>query len=280
MADGDAPAPSGAADPAKGKAGYGPDYSLLPRDAGFAQSLPAFLFPYAAYVGLGSVPSAWLGAGILAALRFAVVAGLLWYFRKRYRFGPPLTFRLILIAFGGAMAALALWILAYRFSLALPWWRAHLASAAATGLTKEYWVGRAVNSALLVPIFEELLCRAYVPEFLQGLPGVSPADSHRTGAVPSLASRLASRLGDRLDERPEALSAPPLSRFAILGATAIFTMGHDLSAWPAAVLYYLFTTWLYARTRSFRVCMVVHGLVNLAIAGLVPASPAMRFLWF
>jgi hypothetical protein len=279
MADGDAHAPSGAANPAMGKIEYGPDYGpnygLLPRDAGFAQSLPAFLSPYVAYVALGSLPATWLNAGALAAVRFAVVAGLLWYFRKRYRFGPPLTFRLILIACGGAAAALALWVLAYRFSLALPWWRAHLVAAAAADLTTEYWIGRAVNSALLVPVFEELFCRAYVGEFLHGLSGASPAHGRPKGFA-----GLATRLGDRMDERPEALSAPPLSRFAVLGATAIFTIGHDVSAWPAAVLYFLFTTWLYARTGSFRVCMLVHGLVNLAIAGLVLAFPAMRFLWF
>jgi membrane protease YdiL (CAAX protease family) len=252
------------------------DYGLLPRDAGFAQSLPAFLLPYVAYVGLGSLPATWLNAGALAAVRFAAVAGLLWYFRKRYSFGPPLTFRLILIACGGAAAALALWVLAYRFSLALPWWRPHLASAAAAELTTGYWIGRAVNSVLLVPVFEELFCRAYVAEFLHGLSGASHADGRPKG----FASGLAARLGDRMDERPETLSAPPLSRFAVIGATAIFTIGHDVSAWPAAVLYFLFTTWLYARTRSFRVCMIVHGLVNLAIAGLVLAFPSMRFLWF
>jgi membrane protease YdiL (CAAX protease family) len=271
MADGNARAQSGAAIPD----GNGIGYDLLPRDASFAQSLPAFLLPYVAYVGIGSSLSSLLDPGILASVRFAAVAGLLWYFRKRYRFGPPLTFRQFLIACGGAIAALALWVLAYRFSLALPWWRPHLASAAAAELTTGYWIGRAVNSALLVPIFEELFCRAYVGEFLAGMQG-----SNRAPGPNGAAAGIAARLGDRMDAHPEALSTPPLSRFAILGATAVFTIGHDVSAWPAAILYFLFTTWLYARTRSFKVCMIVHGLVNLAIACLVLANPALRFLWF
>jgi len=246
----------------------GADYGLLPRDKTFSQLLPAYLLPYAAYVGLGSLPTGLLNPVLNGCVRTVAVAALLWSFRKSYRFGPKLTLRHMLIAIGGAVAALALWVLAYRFSLALPMWRSHLITEGPAP-SLAYVMIRAVNSALLVPVFEELFCRAYLGEFLFGL----PAD--RSGPGDFLA-----RLGRRMDAMPTALSAPPLSVYAVVGAAALFSLGHDMSAWIPAMLYFLFTSWLYSRTRSFRVCVAVHGLVNVAIAGLVYGFPQLRFLWF
>ena len=36
--------------------------------------------------------------------------------------------------------------------------------------------------------------------------------------------------------------------------------------YPAAIAYFLFTTWVYKRTGSLWVCILIHGLTNLAIA--------------
>ncbi|MDB5106644.1 MAG: hypothetical protein JWP91_4333 [Fibrobacteres bacterium] len=249
-------------------AGDGPvGYGLLSRDRTFADLLPAYLLPYAAYVGLGALTGA-IGPDAVVLARFVAVAWLLWHFRARYRFGPPLTLRPVLIAIAASAGALALWILAYRFSLALPWWRGHLAGAEAAEPSAFYWIGRTVNSALLVPVFEEGFCRAWLGELLFGLgmrsgPGGFPA-----------------RLGERMDSHPVPLSSPPLSAISVLGCTVLFSLGHAPSAWIAAALYFLFTSWIYAMTGSFRVCLVVHGLVNLAIAGLAYGMPGMRFLWF
>jgi hypothetical protein len=66
----------------------------------------------------------------------------------------------------------------------------------------------------------------------------------------------------------------------VIGSTALFTLGHNMSAWLPAVLWFGFTTWVYARTRSFRVCILMHALTNLAIAIAVVKYPGLRFLWF
>lgn len=242
------------------------DYSLLPGNETFSGLLLPFLLPYAAYVGLGALPGGIFSPEVVGLARFLIVSALLWHFRKRFRFGPRLTPRLVAFSAAASVAALALWVVSYRLSLALPWWRDHLASAEAARPSMAYWAARTVNSALLVPLFEELFCRAYLTELLFGV-------SKGPGGF-------ASRLGRRIDEHPSPLPAPPLSLFSVAAVAALFALGHDVSAWIPAVIYFAFTSWIYARTRSFLVCVVIHGLVNLAIAVLVLFNPGMRFLWF
>ena len=199
-----------------------------------------------------------MGPVAAGCLRLAVVAVLLWMFRKSYRFGPKLSPRLLLIGAAASVAALAIWVLAYRFSLALPWWHVRLQPPDAAHPDLVPWLLRAAGSTLLVPIFEELLCRAYLGELLFGL------SKDRSGP-----GGISARLGNRLDAKPVPLSAPPLSAYAVVGAAVLFSLGHDASEWIPAMAYFLFTSWVYFKTRSFRVCILVHGLVNLAIAGLV-----------
>lgn len=230
--------------------------------------MPAFLLPYFAYVGLGSIAPGLMGPVAAGLLRLVVVAGLLWMFRKSYRLGPGLAPRHLLIAAAASVAALAIWVLAYRFSLALPWWRARLHPAEVPHPELVPWLLRAAGSTLLVPFFEELLCRAYLGELLFGL------SKDRSGP-----GGISARLGRRFDGKPVPLSAPPLSAYAVAGAAVLFSLGHDASEWIPAILYFLFTSWIYLKTRSFRVCILVHGLVNLAIAGLVFAFPDLHYLW-
>jgi membrane protease YdiL (CAAX protease family) len=258
------------------------DYSLLPKDRSFSRSLPAFLLPYAAYVGLGSLSPGPLSPETAGLLRLLIVPALIGFFRGSYRFGPSLTRRQLLIGFAASVAATLLWVLSYRFSLSMPWWRPHPAAAEAFRPSTTYWILRTVNSVLWVPIFEELLCRGYLCELLYGNAPAAPASgASRSGAPPSGASAGSGPdLGRRLDERPSALTAPPLSAFSIIGSTALFTLGHGMSAWLPAALWFGFTTWVYARTRSFRVCILMHALTNLAIALAVARYPGLRFLWF
>ena len=209
-----------------------------------------------------------MGPSAAGLIRLVVVAGLLWHFRKSYRLGPGLTPGQCFTALAASVAALAIWVLAYRFSLALPWWRAHLYPADAARPELIPWLLRAAGSTLLVPFFEELFCRAYLGEFLFGL------SKDRSGP-----GGISARLGKRMDEKPMPLPAPPLSGYAVAGSAVLFSLGHDASAWIPAMLYFLFTSWVYFKTRSFRICVLMHGLVNLAIAGLVFAFPDLRFLW-
>jgi hypothetical protein len=247
------------------KAG-GPDYGLVPRDRAFLRSFPAFALPYAAYAALASLPHRFLAPAAAEALRFAVVGLLLLAFRRAYRLGPRLGWRQAAAAVPVALAALALWVLLYRLGLALPPFRAQMDAASAADPGAAYAFLRALNSVLLVPVFEELFCRGYVGELLYGMPAGPGGFS--------------ARLGIRMDDHPAPLAEPPLNRLAAYGSALIFVLGHPLAAWPAALAYFALTTVFYRKTRSFRACVLIHGLVNLGIAALVLASPDLRFLWY
>ena len=244
-----------------------PDFGLSPRDRSFAESLPAFLLPYLAYVALASLPHRFLPAAA-EALRFAVVGSLMLGYRRSYRLGPQLTVRTALAALGLALCALALWVLVYRLTLALPLplFRSQMDSAAATDPGPLYAAFRALNSGLLVPFFEELFCRVFLGEVLAGMPS-------RPGGFMA-------RLALRMDEHPGPLSRPPARGRAAWGCALVFTLGHGLAAWPAAFAYFVLTTAFYRKTGSFRACVAIHGLVNLGIAVLVLVGPGMRFLWY
>ncbi len=83
---------------------------------------------------------------------------------------------------------------------------------------------------------------------------------------------------DTLDQYPALLAVLPLSTFSVVGATLVFTAGHQIHEYLSAVLYFLFTTWLYKKTGSLWVCIIVHGLTNLAIA-LLAKYGGMGWLW-
>jgi membrane protease YdiL (CAAX protease family) len=244
----------------------GPDYALVPRDRSFLRSFPAFALPYAAYAALASLPHRFLAPAAAEALRFAAVALLLLAFRRAYRLGPRLDWRQASVAVPVAAAALAVWVVLYRLGLALPPFRAQMDAASAADPGPAYALLRALNSVLLVPVFEELFCRGYVGELLHGMPAGPGGFS--------------ARLGVRMDDHPAPLAEPPLGRRAVYGSALIFVLGHPLAAWPAALAYFALTTVLYRQTRSFRACVLVHALVNLGIAALVLGVPEMRFLWY
>jgi uncharacterized protein len=241
------------------------DYNLLPKDKTFGQLIFPYALPYFAYVGIGGLLSGLMPIEVVGALKILVVSALLWIFRKEYHLGPNLTARQIPIAIGAGVIATLLWIVALRFSLALPFWKSQLAVSDTLAPSHWQWILRAIGSILLVPIFEELLCRAYLGEYFFNVP------KGRGG--------FSTRLGQVLDLFPQALIKPPLSALAILGPTLFFTVGHNLSAWPAAILYFLFTSWVYQKTRSFRICIIIHAFANLSIALLVLWLPDMRYLW-
>lgn len=246
------------------------DYSLLPADRSFRDLLRAFVLPYLAYVALGGLLPGLLGPDLTQAVRFLVVGALLVYCRRNYAFGPRLAPAHYLMALVGAAAATALWIAILRFDLSLPFWHERLEQGNATEFSLLYWILRTLNSVLLVPIFEELFCRAFIQELAHSSASESSGKAAASGKdQPGL-----------LDRHPHPLAQPPLSTRAIAAATLVFTIGHDTASWAPAILYFLLTTALYAYTRSFKLCILIHAFTNLAIAALVWLRPDMRFLWF
>jgi membrane protease YdiL (CAAX protease family) len=231
------------------------DYGLLPKDRIFGRLLWPFFFPYVVYIALGAVPDVTLRS----ALRLAAVGALLLFFRRHYRFGPALAPRSFPWILAMGAFATALWAVSLRSCFALPWWQGRLAAAGVAPYPPLYLALRGFNSVLLVPVFEELLCRVYIPELIQ-------------------AGR--SESGTSWWERfPRPLDRPPLAAAAAAASGAFFALGHDGPAVIPAALYFAFTGWVYARTRSFRAVVAIHGLVNLAIAAMAAWKPELRYLW-
>jgi membrane protease YdiL (CAAX protease family) len=238
-----------------------PDFSLLPKDRTFRDLLLPFALPYLAYVALGGLLPGLIGPDLAQIVRFLAVGGVLLRFRRAYAFGPPLTASQILLAAAVTVAATALWVAMLRLDLSLPFWRDRLEAANATEFSLLYFVFRTLNSVLLVPFLEELFIRAYVQEA-----ALAPAAQASGTGWP--------------DRSPRPLDRPPLSARAVAVATALFALGHDLPSMLPAAAYFLLTTAVYARTRSFRCVVLVHALTNLALALLVHLRPDFRFLWF
>ncbi len=53
---------------------------------------------------------------------------------------------------------------------------------------------------------------------------------------------------------------------------------NQIHEYLSAVLYFLFTTWIFKKTGSLWVCILIHGLTNLGIAFLVRYG-GMEWLW-
>ncbi|MCB2146076.1 MAG: CPBP family intramembrane metalloprotease [Deltaproteobacteria bacterium] len=239
-------------------------YQLLPEHKRFQALLLLYLSPYLVYVSLSSIPEPVLSTDVVQGLKLLATGAVLLWFGKHYRFGP-------LKAIHGFIALLAL-------PVALLCWVGPFYGLAAVGITDVmaagdqksfsslYFCLRLVNSVILVAILEELFLRVYVMGWL-----------HQAG-LQRREKGLVGSILDTLEQRPAALTTLPLSTFAVVGATLSFTAGHQTDEYLSAVLYFLFTTWLYKKTGSLWVCILIHGLTNLSIALMVRYA-GMAWLW-
>lgn len=236
-------------------------FSKLPSDRTFGQLLLPFLAPYVLYTALASLFPAsagqvWLQGAKLVAVGLALLA-----FRKSYRFGPFRS-RDLWVACATAPFAAILWVgpvSAWHSLAGLP-----LVSAG-----RDPSLGFAlhlVNSVLLVAVFEELLLRAYFMEW------AFQADAKRPGRG------FLQSLVETMDEKPATCDRLPLSLASVACTTILFTAGHAFSEYPSAVLYFTFTNWLYRKTGSLWVCILIHAWTNLLVALLVRYG-GMRYLW-
>ena len=116
-------------------------------------------------------------------------------------------------------------------------------------------------------MFEELLCRVYLFEYL-----------YEAGKNQKIASFI-DRLLAPLDLKPGSLEILPFSLYSIVGSTLFFTAGHSMCSYISAILYFSMTNFLYWKTRSVWTCVLTHGLTNLGIAILVKCK-GMNLLWF
>jgi membrane protease YdiL (CAAX protease family) len=237
---------------------------LLPEDRNFNDLLLPYLAPYLIYVVLSSIPEAMMSSEMSQSIKLAATCAALLYYRKTYRFGSlrPLHGFIALLALPVALLS---WIAPFYLLTALGITDVMSAGAENTVSMLSFYL-RLVNSVFLVAVFEELFMRVYVMGWL-----------YQAGPQRQ-AKGLIGSIVDTLDQHPALYASLPLSTFSVVGTTIVFTAGHRAHEYLSAVLYFLFTTWLYKKSGSLWVCIIIHGLTNLAIALLVKYG-GMGWLW-
>ena len=110
------------------------------------------------------------------------------------------------------------------------------------------WAMRTTAAVLIVPIFEEQFMRGYV-------------------------LRLGTQWGEtkNFDEAFEKRSvhdvAPgALNVYGVVLSTALFTAGHALVEWPAAIVYGLLMCFVYRQRRDLLTLIIAHATTNLTLA--------------
>lgn len=235
--------------------------SRLPQDRTFGQLALPFLAPYLVYTGISSLLPAALAPALAQGLKCAAVVAVLAVCWRQYRLGPC-HHRHVWLALAATPVALALWL-----GPLCAWRSLHGAPLATAGIdTPASFAWHVVNAVLLVSVFEELLMRAYLMEW------AFQAGTSRQGRA------WLDALTETLGEKPKALAAPPLILSSMVLTTLCFTLGHAPVEYVSAMLYFAFTNWLYRRTGSLWLCILIHAWTNLLIALLVRFA-GLRFLW-
>lgn len=237
---------------------------LLPGNRSFYNLLWPYVSPYLIYVAISSIPGTMMPAEMGQAIKLMATGAALLYFRKSYRFGAVKPIHGI-IALLSLPVALLSWIAPFYLLAALGITDVITAGDGETFSSLCFYL-KLVNSVILVAIFEELFIRVYVMGWL-----------HQAGSQRQ-EKGLVGSIMDTLDQHPSAPAMLPLSTFSVVGATIVFSGGHQICEYLSATLYFLFTTWLYKKSGSLWVCIIIHGLTNLAIAILVRYG-GMAWLW-
>lgn len=124
---------------------------------------------------------------------------------------------------------------------------------------------RLFSAGLLVPIFEELMIRGYTFRL---------AYQWNECRVSKIEEPLSTALHDRSinDVKPGSWSWA-----AIVISTLVFTAGHAVVEWPAAVAYSLLLTYLLIR-QNLLACIVAHSVTNIILAIYVYSTGSWQ-LW-
>ncbi len=239
------------------------NYLLLPASRMYRELLFPYLMPYLIFVAVAT-----LSAGIIStqweqAFKFVCTAAVMTWFFKSYRFGP-FSISHAAIALACLPAALGLWIgplyLFYHYEL----FEVPVETIEAVSYSLTFGL-KLINSVVLVALFEELFIRVYLMSWFY------------QASVLRSSKGIVDAILETFDQCPLKLNIPPINSFSVMLTTFIFTAGHHLYEYPSAAAYFLFTTWIYLRTGSLWVCILIHGLTNLAIV-LLARFAGMVFL--
>lgn len=221
-----------------------------PQHTGTAWSNRELIIPYAApylaYVGIASLLQDKLGVEFNYILKLVVVTGLLAW---AWRWYMPLTGPRSRagscgwgVVFG--LIGLVLWCALY----------APFAGSSAEPWSFSGFVLRLVTASLIVPVFEELMMRGFVfrlalqwDEFRRKKSSTPLLDALEHVSIN--------------DVRPGAWSVS-----AVVISTLVFTAGHTVPEWPAAIVYGFLMAMLWIVRKDLLSCIVAHGITNLGLA--------------
>ena len=207
--------------------------------------LVPFALPYLLYVGVASVPADWLPRDWNYILRMVLTAGAIaWAWPKLIKLKGEGSARLS-VGSGMVVGAIGLVV-----------WLALMAPFVGEGEAwnpSEWWL-RIAAATLIVPIFEEQIMRGFLLRF-----GTQWGESKN--------------FDDALDKQSVHELAPGHMTWAgVALSTAVFTLGHAMIEWPAAIAYGLLMCFLLRWRRDMLSVVVAHATTNLLLALFVRTS--------
>ena len=121
-----------------------------------------------------------------------------------------------------------------------------------SGWTAIAFMTRLIASTLLVPIFEELVMRAFV--FRLALQWYELRKTKQSALEEVLHNRSIN-----------SVKPGEWNYFAVFISTVIFALGHQVIEWPAAFLYGILMASLWIIRKDVISCVVAHGSTNFAL---------------
>lgn len=203
--------------------------------------------PYLAYVGIAALGGDWMSKETGYILKLMIVPLLLLWGWKWYApiKGPKDPLGSIGYGIIAGILGLIIWCLLM----------APFIEPAGEPWTQKAFFLRLISASLIVPVFEEFVMRGYI--FRAALQW----DQHqkRMGWRQALEQTLEKESIDTVE--PGAWSV-----VAVVISTFVFTAGHLMVEWPAAIAYSLLMTSLWVIRKDLLSCMVAHGVTNFSLA--------------
>ncbi len=205
-----------------------------------------YAVPYLAYTGIASLPGDIISTEISYVLRIAVTVGLLFWGWQWY---------LPVIKVKNKCAAVV-WGIAYGI-IGCILWILFLAPLTESD-TAEAWstpafMLRFCAAGLVVPVFEELMTRVFTFRL---------AYQWHECRMDNQPSPLSTALNDRSIND---VAASSWSWPAVLVSVIVFTAGHSVHEWPAAIVYALLMTFVLIKHGGIFPCIIAHATTNMVL---------------
>ena len=198
-----------------------------------------FALPYLLYVGIASVPAEWLARDWNYVARIVLTgAAIIWAWPRFIPWKGPNSIGLSLGAgIVAGVIGLAAWV-----GLMMPF-----VESGEAWEPRGWWL-RMAAATIIVPIFEEQFMRGFLLRF----------------GTQWQATKSFDEAFDNQDVRE--LEPGHMTLWGVALSTAIFTVGHAMIEWPAAIVYGLLMCFLLRWRRDMTSVIVAHATTNLGLA--------------